>query len=349
MDIFSYMHAELKYSDKITITSGTINEIKNVIKQMENTQGIMQIEVQKITSKAASLLFQAVKKRNATFDEFQQRFMLVNISSLITTISEETSTLFRNYQLGKVDTPLYDVTRKALEDAQVNWIECLYLFNQASEKHLNQLEKIILDVQEKSKREAAETFTKQDLKDTQYSNNLEHTQMDLSTLYDKCFNPITHFFKAYLSWNPNPSFQRELVWEEEKKISFIESVIEGIPIGVFFINMCEYFVDNTIGEGYGAVLWDGKQRVHAMHSFFEDEFKVNVGGKKLYYSQAKEFFYNVFSHYTVAVHVSRFKTLEELIHAYIRINKHQYGHTEADFEKAYTHLQNVTKEGLQVK
>lgn len=343
MNTFSYMNMELRYSDnRITITSGTINEIKSVIKQMENTKGIMQIEVKKLTSKAAVLLFQAVKKRNAMFDEFQQRFMLVNISSLVTTISEETRTLFQRYQLGKMDTPLHDATRKILEDEQVNWIECLYLFNQASEKHLNQLEKIILDVQEKSNREATETFTKEDLKGTQYINNLEQTQMDLSTLYDKCFNPITYFFKPYLSWNPNPSFQRNLVWEEEKKVSFIESVIEGIPIGVFFINMCEYFEDNTIGEGYGAVLWDGKQRAHAMHAFFEDEFKVNVGGRKLYYSQAKEFFYNVFSHYTAAVYVSRFETLEELIHAYIRINKQQYGHTETDFEKAYAHLSKVT-------
>jgi hypothetical protein len=162
--------------------------------------------------------------------------------------------------------------------------------------------------------------------------NFKTVQTNLFSLYDRCFNMVGYISHPYLSINPNISFQRKLVWPVEKKISFIDSLINDIPIGAFYVNSNIHNLE--LGEGFGQILWDGKQRLYALHSFILDEFTVEVNGIDVYYSQSPAFFNSTFNNTSIVTFESSFETLREVIEAYIAINKKQIRHTDEDLEHA---------------
>lgn len=161
---------------------------------------------------------------------------------------------------------------------------------------------------------------------------LRSSQMDLSILLDDCFNPVSHTIDPHLSINPSPSFQRNLVWTTDMKQSFIDSILRKLPIGAFYVN--NNIHDLTLGEGAGKLLWDGKQRVHAVLSFYKDEFPVQYEGKDLYYSQMRQVFNAAVRQTLVTIMTSEYETLEEIVEAYVMVNAKQVKHTDEDLEKA---------------
>lgn len=165
---------------------------------------------------------------------------------------------------------------------------------------------------------------------------LKSSQMDLSILIDDAFNPVAKVLDPHMSLNPSPSFQRNLVWTTEMKRSFIDSILKKLPIGAFYIN--SKLDDLTLGEGCGKLLWDGKQRLHAVLSFYKDEFTVEYDGKELYYSQMRKVFNAAIRQTLVTVMTSEYETLEEIIEAYVMINAKQVKHTDEDLEKAKSTL-----------
>lgn len=178
--------------------------------------------------------------------------------------------------------------------------------------------------------------------------NFHVNQNDLLTLYKKCFNEIEFITSPELCCNPNPSFQRDLVWSEEKKRAFIHSILDEIPIGSFYVNRPEksdpYL---TLCEGYGSLLWDGKQRLHALDDFFKGKFAVLVNGKMTYYYENPAFFYHKFSSCMITTYISNFDTLREVIEAYVVINSAQVKHTDEDLKKAIDYLENQAKQDVQ--
>ena len=64
-----------------------------------------------------------------------------------------------------------------------------------------------------------------------------------------------------------PKWQRGLVWSDKQKISLIESLWRGIPIGTFTFN-------RMYGSPLDNLLIDGQQRLHAIECYLKDEFKV---------------------------------------------------------------------------
>lgn len=70
---------------------------------------------------------------------------------------------------------------------------------------------------------------------------------------------------------PLPTWQRQLVWSESQKRSFIESVFMGYDLGSVMINDYE-----DIGGGktrpMSDILIDGQQRVSALLAFVNNEF-----------------------------------------------------------------------------
>jgi len=62
-----------------------------------------------------------------------------------------------------------------------------------------------------------------------------------------------------------PDFQRGLVWTQQQKISFVESLIYGLPIG-------EYTLHKTADYKYE--LLDGQQRWDAIFCYMNNEFPV---------------------------------------------------------------------------
>jgi hypothetical protein len=67
----------------------------------------------------------------------------------------------------------------------------------------------------------------------------------------------------------NPPYQREPVWEVERKRNLIRSLIIGLPIGAIFLNERGYKPD---APHYAVI--DGKQRILAVYGFTNEEFSV---------------------------------------------------------------------------
>jgi len=58
-----------------------------------------------------------------------------------------------------------------------------------------------------------------------------------------------------------PDYQRGFIWRDSFKVSFIESVLLGLPIPFMFVGDCE--------DGKMEII-DGVQRINTLSSFFND-------------------------------------------------------------------------------
>ncbi|MBY7902352.1 DUF262 domain-containing protein [Vibrio fluvialis] len=70
---------------------------------------------------------------------------------------------------------------------------------------------------------------------------------------------------------PLPKWQRQLVWSEDQKRSFIESVFLGYDLGSVMINSYED-IGNGLTRPMSDILIDGQQRVSALLAFTNNEF-----------------------------------------------------------------------------
>ena len=170
---------------------------------------------------------------------------------------------------------------------------------------------------------------------------LHSSQRDFAWLIESAFLPSERILDPALALNASPSFQRNLVWTVEKKQDFIDSILRSLPLGAFYIN--ENLNDLTLGEGYGRILWDGKQRLHAIMSFYMDEFQVNYQGQMLYYSQMTNAFNGAIRSTLVTIMTSNYDTLEEIVEAYVMVNSKQVKHTDEDLQKAIQTLSEEKK------
>ncbi|MEW9530702.1 DUF262 domain-containing protein [Microbispora sp. NPDC049125] len=68
--------------------------------------------------------------------------------------------------------------------------------------------------------------------------------------------------------DPNPPYQRDLVWTLDQKISLIYSILDGTPIPAIITNRRGRSVADT------RYVIDGKQRLNAVREFLEDKFLV---------------------------------------------------------------------------
>lgn len=79
----------------------------------------------------------------------------------------------------------------------------------------------------------------------------------------------------------SPDYQRNLVWDLQRKSALIESLLLGIPIPAFYL-------DENV-EGKKSVI-DGLQRLSTIHDFLNDQFALTrmeylTGCEKKYFSQ----------------------------------------------------------------
>lgn len=89
----------------------------------------------------------------------------------------------------------------------------------------------------------------------------------------------THEPSEWLLGYAIPPFQRELVWDEDRMIRFVESAVLGLHIGTWVYNNA---MDAPIrrtknGDIYHQTdLWliDGQQRLNALDRFWDDRFPV---------------------------------------------------------------------------
>lgn len=162
--------------------------------------------------------------------------------------------------------------------------------------------------------------------------NFKTFQINLFSLYRDCFDMNARILTPFSSVNPDISFQRDLVWPLDKQVDFIDSILNDIPIGVFYVN--DNIHDIELGEGFGRILWDGRQRMYAIHNFVSDVFPVTIGGQDVYFSQNPVFFKNFLTGTMISIYESYFTDMDDIIRAYVSINKKQVNHTVEDIEKA---------------
>ena len=60
-------------------------------------------------------------------------------------------------------------------------------------------------------------------------------------------------------------FQREDVWDKNRKAELVESVLMGLPLPVFYFNQDKY------GK---LIVIDGRQRLTALFEFMDDKYKL---------------------------------------------------------------------------
>jgi len=157
--------------------------------------------------------------------------------------------------------------------------------------------------------------------------------------------PITFLCEGGPELDLNPPYQREEVWSEEQRVNLIKSILQGLPIGVIFLN------SRDIMEPVRVV--DGKQRILAIRSFLDGDLAVPrewfadeaerpeypdiktsvtsavVTGLDLAPRGRRHFEINA-----IATYETRFETEDEERELYLRINFGGVPHTEADLARA---------------
>ncbi len=80
--------------------------------------------------------------------------------------------------------------------------------------------------------------------------------------------------KGMLGKFPLPVWQRDSVWTQEQKVSFIESAYYGFDLGSIVVNGYEYDRNDKLIP-FSDCLIDGQQRIGAMLEYCNNQFKIN--------------------------------------------------------------------------
>jgi len=332
--------ANIQETDMIVGTGNSKKELKRVLSEMESLlrksgSYFVQVDVSKFSLDKLIEVVEVARMGVSSRISF--------FSKIIHPLLEESFDLHRNdkqvesfYNL--VQFGAMEVKEKLLNSSESYVVEYLKWVHTTV---LSKYEK--LKASDKKVEALLEKSNNMEQKVTEWvePHNLQVSQMDLTYLLETAFNPINVILDPHISINPSPSFQRDFVWNVEQKQSFIDSILKKIPLGAFYIN--RNLNDLTLGEGYGKILWDGKQRLHAVMSFYQDEFQVFYEGQWLFYSEMKPAFNRAIRGVQVVTLISSYTTLEEIIDAYVMVNGKQIKHTDEDLKKATDTLKNIQK------
>ena len=137
---------------------------------------------------------------------------------------------------------------------------------------------------------------------------------EIQELYDKYKN-----FKLILK----PFFQRNLVWTESAKSSFIETILLKMPISEIYL----------LEENGILSVIDGQQRLSTIFSFIDEKFTLNnkVRIPNKIYSKIDK---NLFNTYQISFIKITETSKEEVIDMYSRINQYTVNLNEQELRKA---------------
>lgn len=77
----------------------------------------------------------------------------------------------------------------------------------------------------------------------------------------------------------NRRYQRKLVWTQQEKVAFIDSIVKNYSIPLFLL------AQNTDSNGMTQYeIIDGMQRLNSIVSFIENEFGIEYNGKICYFN-----------------------------------------------------------------
>ena len=130
---------------------------------------------------------------------------------------------------------------------------------------------------------------------------------------------------------PRPDFQRNLVWSNRDKLSFLDTVLKGYPFPEIYMATGDVNLDTAEGT---ELLVDGQQRVTTLHQYFthSDALKLDPSIKpyrELTVGEKEDFL-----NYEVAVrHLGIIET-KEIIEVFRRINSTSYALNAMEVDNA---------------
>jgi hypothetical protein len=137
--------------------------------------------------------------------------------------------------------------------------------------------------------------------------------IDLQLNYSQ--RPMADIFskKYHFGLVMNPPYQRDYVWDMEDKIKLINSIFNNIDIGKFVFISLDYY-DRE--DHYSYEILDGKQRIDAVTSFYENRFSYNG----LYFNQMNKHEQHHFTEYPIAEAEVRNLTEEQKLRYFLMVN-----------------------------
>lgn len=122
----------------------------------------------------------------------------------------------------------------------------------------------------------------------------------------------------------NPDFQRAHVWNDEKKVKYVEYLLRGGKSGRIIYCNCVGWNSSNAGP---YVLVDGKQRLDALLKFINNELPI-FGNNYL-----KDF--DKLSHANCGIrwHINDLSTRKEVLQWYLDLNEGGVIHTKEELDK----------------
>ena len=117
-----------------------------------------------------------------------------------------------------------------------------------------------------------------------------------------------------------PPFQRRLVWKNQDKCNFIQTVLDGYPFPEIYVATGQ--LDLETGEGT-QLLVDGQQRISTLYQYFHGADDLKLGGIPKYVDLIDEM-QNRFLQYDVVVRDLGVLSDEQIRKVFQRINSTGY-------------------------
>jgi hypothetical protein len=125
-----------------------------------------------------------------------------------------------------------------------------------------------------------------------------------------------------------PEYQRDLVWSPENEVNLIDTMLKGMPVGLFIFNKkhTEDYADSWIN------VVDGQQRLNTIKKFMNDEITDSFGRC---YSDISSIERSRFNNISISVVIMDDASEKDEIKAYIQANDTGINHTREEIQKAY--------------
>ncbi|TAY90230.1 DUF262 domain-containing protein [Rhizobium leguminosarum] len=120
---------------------------------------------------------------------------------------------------------------------------------------------------------------------------------------------------------PRPEFQRELVWSNADKLSFLDTVLNGYPFPELYVAVGEVNLETAAGT---EMLVDGQQRVTTLHQYFTASPALKLAGGIKPYAALSADEQREFLNYEVAVRNLGIVTADDIKEVFRRINSTSY-------------------------
>jgi hypothetical protein len=131
--------------------------------------------------------------------------------------------------------------------------------------------------------------------------------------------------------NPRPDFQRRLVWTNDDKVSFLKTVLRGLPFPEIYI--CAGSLNPDTGEAT-EYLVDGQQRVTTLYQYFKGLEGLRLGKELRPYAQLSTEEKEAFLEYEVVVRDLGKHDLKEIREIFELINSANYALNTIEIKNA---------------